>query len=253
LSSTIVALPAGWRLDPRAVVGSTNDEAGVLAAAGAPHGTVLWAESQEAGRGRRGRRWSSPPGNLYCSVLLRPGGSIAAAGQATFAAALAVADALEPLLPIGVLGLKWPNDVLVSGRKVSGILLESAGTATGGLDWLIIGTGINIRHHPADAPYPTTALGEWRDPAPDCPAVLGAYLLALDGWLQRWQLEGFAPLRAAWLARAHGLGKPISVRLDNQVVDCWFETLDQDGALILANADGAPRRVAAGDVFFGDG
>ena len=116
-------LPDGWTLVALASVGSTNDEAARLADTGVPEGTVVWSREQTGGRGRRGRHWASPPGNLYTSTILRPACAAPRAAELGFVAALAVAD----IVPVGrPVRLKWPNDVLVDGGKIAGILLESA-------------------------------------------------------------------------------------------------------------------------------
>ena len=141
------------------MIDSTNEEALRLARAGEPGGAVIWAREQSAGRGRRGRNWVSKAGNLYLSILLRPDAALADAAQLSFAAALAVKNALQRLATNGdgppPLTLKWPNDVLMSGNKISGILLEGAAAANSGpkgarTEYLVIGIGINLRHHPED-------------------------------------------------------------------------------------------------------
>ncbi|HLJ64877.1 MAG TPA: biotin--[acetyl-CoA-carboxylase] ligase, partial [Stellaceae bacterium] len=130
--STPPTLPDFYRLLAYDEVGSTNEEARRFAAEGAPEGTLVWARSQSAGRARRGRQWVSDPGNLYFSLILRPNHPAAMAAQLGFAAALAIGEAAVEFLPDNVrVGYKWPNDVLVEGRKLSGILLESQGGAPG--------------------------------------------------------------------------------------------------------------------------
>ena len=144
-------LPPGAHLVERARVGSTNAVARELAAAGAAAPTFVWAREQTAGRGRRGAGWVSPPGNLYVSTILRPACPAVTAMQLGFATAVAVAEAIETAGDLSA-HVKWPNDVLLDARKVCGILLESSAAATGTLDWLVIGTGINVAHRPADLP-----------------------------------------------------------------------------------------------------
>lgn len=241
-------LPPGYRLLALDDVDSTNDEARRLAAAGAASGTLVWARRQSRGRGRRGRPFVSPPGNLYCSLLLRPECRPAEAPELCFVAAVAVGETLAELLPADVrLGHKWPNDVLVGGRKVAGILLES-GAAGEALGWLVVGVGINLASHPEGLEFPATSLAAHGVRA-EAGAVLERYLRCFDHWLERWRTEGFAPVRAAWLARAEGLGRPLLVRLPEESFEGTFAELDARGALILATADGARRRVTAGDVF----
>src|SRR5512146_93191 len=138
-------LPEGFRLHRYKTLGSTNDEAKALARAGAPDGTIVWAGEQTAGRGRRGRVWRSPPGNLYVSVVLRPDATPARAAQLGFVAALGLGDALRRLAgPALNLRYKWPNDVLANGRKLAGILLESETSTKVRVDFVVLGLGVNI-------------------------------------------------------------------------------------------------------------
>lgn len=248
-------LPPGWRLVCCETVASTNDEAKRFARAGAPQRTVVWALEQTAGRGRRGRRWASPRGNLYASLVLRPDCSPESAARLGFAAALAIGDALTRLVP-GLAGLacKWPNDVLLGGRKIAGILLESeigrAAEVGGGdkLAFVVVGIGINLAAAPDDAEFPATSLGAEGCAVPDPAATLEALIHCFDVWERRWREEGFAPLRDAWLARAAALGQPIEVRLEGRTLHGRFADLDQHGALVLESPDG-PRLISAGDVF----
>ncbi|SMH52208.1 biotin--[acetyl-CoA-carboxylase] ligase [Azospirillum agricola] len=245
-------LPPGFQVKAFASVGSTNDEAKALARAGAGEGTIVWARRQESGRGRRGRAWTSPEGNLYSSTILRPGGSPAEAAQISFVAALAIAETAESVLPdpSGV-RCKWPNDVLVRDRKLSGILLESEPGADGAVGWLVLGVGINLRHFPDDAGYAATSLTAEGAPVMAPSALLEIYAGHLAAWYGRWRAFGFGPVRDAWLARARGLGGPILVRLADRTIPGTFADLDSDGVLLLDPADGGPRqRIAAGDVFF---
>jgi BirA family biotin operon repressor/biotin-[acetyl-CoA-carboxylase] ligase len=243
----IFPVPAGWRIDARDCVGSTNDEARILAVTGAADRTVVWARRQKNGRGRRGRPWQSPPGNLYCSVVLRWPPPIAGIGQLPFVIALALADAAAAF---GVdARIKWPNDILVRGAKLAGILLESSVGHGGVVDWVVAGAGLNVANHPEIDAYRTTDLhGEGAGDATPA-AVLSAYLAAFDGHLAAWRRDGFAPIREAWCARAIGLGQPIEVRLERETVGGVFADLDGDGALVLADCHGARRRVLSGDVF----
>lgn len=248
------ALPAGWRLVMLDSVGSTNDEARELAASGGGHGTIIWARRQEAGRGRRGRRWESPEGNLYCSVILRPDVPPSRAAELAFVVALALAETIAALVGPGPeLRLKWPNDVLLGGRKVAGILLEAALAPTGGVVWVIAGTGVNIVSAPPDTIFPATSLRAAGHDGVAPAMVLERYAKALSEGDERWRQAGFAPVRHAWLARAWKLGEPLTVRRDHATVTGRFEDLDKDGALLLRQDDGAVRRVTAGDLFSGGG
>lgn len=242
-------LPSFFHLERFDEIDSTNEELKRRAARGVAEGTLIWAGAQRAGRGRRGRPWVSVLGNLYMSVLLRPERGAAQAAQLGFAAALAVGEAAAALLPrSAVLGYKWPNDVLVDGRKISGILLESQAAGDGRLDWLIIGIGVNLASFPEASEYPATSLVA----AGARPVTVAALLEAVAGrllfWYERWLETGFAPLREAWLARAHGLGHAIRVRLGEGECEGRFAGLDDEGALLLDEGS-ARRRVTAGAVF----
>jgi len=249
MTDAALSLPAGYCLQFHPKIGSTNDEAKRLARAGAPDRTLVWAGEQTAGRGRRGRVWSSPPGNLYLSLLLRPGGSPGQAAQLGFVAALGLGEALERLTD-GKLALryKWPNDLLANGGKLAGILLESETGPSGAVEFLVIGIGVNLICGPSSAEYPATSLvGEGI--ATVAPArLLEAFVHCFDSWPWRWREEGFAPVRAAWLTRASGIGQAILVRLERSTLAGRFVDLDENGALLLDGAEGR-RLVAAGDVF----
>ncbi len=219
------------------------------AAEGAEDGLVIWAESQDAGRGRSGREWSSPPGNLYCSLLLRPNCRADQAAELSFVTALSVWSSVASLLPRTVsVQCKWPNDILVRGRKISGILLESGAVSGNTVGWLIIGVGINVISHPELGVYPTTSL-KAEGVNSTVEEVLSGYLNAFAGWREVWRKEGFAAVRRAWLEKAVGLGQHTKVRIGEQELAGRFDTIDTDGALILIQG-GERRRITAGDVFF---
>lgn len=243
-----MALPPPFRLVAYETIGSTNDELKRLAREGAGEGLVVTARRQTSGRGRRGRAWVSPPGNLYSSTLVRPDCRAATAAQLGFVAALGVADAIGELAPQVELRCKWPNDVLARGRKVSGILLETEMVAGDRPDFVILGVGVNLASSPPDTPYPATSLAEEGAPgiAPDVMAE--AFIRRFAGWLATWRAQGFAPIREAWLARAAGLGEAVTVRLERDTLDGCFLDLDDDGALLLGLPDGS-RRIAAGEIF----
>jgi BirA family biotin operon repressor/biotin-[acetyl-CoA-carboxylase] ligase len=230
-------------------VGSTNDEAKCLARAGAKEWTLVWALEQTAGRGRQGRGWISPRGNLYASLILRPGCSIGQAAQLGFVAALAVGDTLSAnFKPLDGLAVKWPNDVLLRGRKIAGILLESESRQREVPEFVVIGIGINLASSPTGAEFPATSLAE-QDLGHMSPGqALEEFARHFRTWARRWREDGFAPIRTAWLARVKSLGEPIRVRLESVVLHGRFVDIDQHGALLLESA-GEFRRVAAGEVF----
>lgn len=211
-----------------------------LARSGASEGLWLRAERQTSGKGRQGRAWDSPAGNLYLSTLVRvrPGEPSPATLALVAAVALEEAVSLFGVHPM----LKWPNDLLVGGAKLSGILLERVDDA------VIIGFGVNLAHHPVDLDRPATSIAA-HAPAPD-PQVFAETLAEVFArWLSRWR-DGIAPVRERWLARAHPLDTALTARLaDGTSMEGLFGGLDGQGALILRLADGTTRVIHAGDVF----
>jgi BirA family biotin operon repressor/biotin-[acetyl-CoA-carboxylase] ligase len=229
---------------------STNADALARAAAGERGPLWIAAGRQTGGRGRRGRVWASEPGNLYATLLLWEAAPPAALPGICFVAALAVHDAIldaaHGLAP-AQLTLKWPNDVLLDGRKIVGILVE--GVSHAGRHAAAIGIGVNCLHHPESTEYPATSLASAGfTVAPG--ELLGRLGEAMQGRLEEWRRgENFDATRAAWLARASGVGSPIEVRLPSKTTSGTFETLDESGALLLRRSDGTRETVAAGDVF----
>lgn len=244
----IGALPPFFRHAAFDTLASTSDEARRLAREGAPEGALVTARTQTAGRGRQGRQWLSERGNLYLSLVLRPDVHVSRAAQIGFAASLAVADALRRFAPHATVTLKWPNDVLLGGKKIAGILLESEGDAVGRVRFVVVGIGVNLASHPADTEFPATSLKVVTGTAPTPEAVLAALGPALLVWYERWRGEGFAALRRAWLDRAAGVGQVLRARLANQTIEGRFAGLDDDGRLLLDGPAGR-RRIAAADVF----
>ena len=196
----------GFRLLELGAVGSTNDVARELADQGEPEGLFVQAAEQTAGRGRHGRIWQSPPGNLHASLLLRPTRPLAEVATLSLVAALALAEAVAELSGGAVQPrLKWPNDVQIDGAKVAGILLEAASDARGACSWLIIGMGVNVAAAPgAEVPYATTSLVEAGLANVTPATLLGALAAAMRPRLDQWLAQGFAGPRPAWLARAAG-------------------------------------------------
>lgn len=232
-------------------IDSTNAEAARRAAAGDVGPYWIRATQQSAGRGRRGRSWASEPGNLFVTwlgAIARAPGEIA---LLSFAAALAVADVADHVIGRPAAMVKWPNDVMIVGRKVAGILLESGATQDG-RTWVAVGIGINVASAPADVNQPIVALS----------AVTGAKAITLDAletllrrrvafWAGCLERDGFAPLRAAWLARAHGLGAPVIARLGQEDIAGVLRGLSADGAMELEMSDKRTRLITAGEVIFG--
>jgi len=244
---------AGFAVIPFDHVGSTNDEAIRLAAAGAPDRTAVWAREQGQGRGRRGRAWYSPRGNLFLSLIVRGRRHLSDAALLSFVASLGISDALTPLMPSSQhCTVKWPNDVLLNGRKVAGILLETEGARGDWTEWVVIGCGLNIVAAPREVPYPATCLNLVLDRSVSVDDLMPRVLACLGDWLDRFRRDGFAPVRWAWLDRAQGLGEPITVRLPDRTLEGRFQGVEPSGALLLRPTDGgAVQQIRAGDVFFG--
>ncbi len=226
-------------------VDSTNRLARLRVEQGAADGVAIRAVQQTGGRGREDRIWESPVGNLYSSFILRPSRPLSDFPQLSFVAALAVRDAVaEAIGSRASIGLKWPNDVLADRKKLSGILIETAGH----LIAAIIGIGINLVSSPSNSRWPATHLGALVTPAPTPERMALSLGAALDKWRALWERDGFAPVRRAWLDQAIGIGEPMLLRTAHEETEGRFMDLDQDGALLMGLKDGALRRVAAGDV-----
>ena len=247
-----IKMPSAFELAAFESIDSTNDELRRRAMNGASSNTVICALEQTKGRGRRGRTWISQTGNLFCSILQKPTVPVGEAAKASFVTAIAIHDAVKEAIS-GFdceVSCKWPNDVLVDGYKVSGILLESqANTGHQTLDWLIVGIGINLAHSPADTRYPSGYLNAYREDVLDPPKMLEMLLRHFQIWFERWETLGFPAIRDAWLERAKGLNEEIIVNLENERLKGTFETLDPDGSLVLRTPQGV-RHISAGDVFF---
>ena len=238
---------AGVRCLNYETLGSTNAEALALARAGERGPLWITATTQSAGRGRRGRAWVSPPGNLYATLLLTEPSPTEMAPQLSFVAALALHDAVAASAPaLGpALKVKWPNDLLLGGAKLAGILIEGENEpvlATA------IGIGVNCASHPPGTAFPATDLasaGALVAPEQLLATLAQAMLRRLAQWSRG---EGFAAIRADWLKRAAGLGEPIRVRLPEREFSGRFEGLDEAGRL-LVGAEGQVIPVTAGEVF----
>ena len=223
---------------------STNDDIAALARQGAAEGMWLRATTQAGGRGRQGRPWVSPPGNLYASTLVRrrPGDPLAP--SLALVAAVALDQLLQGWLIPDRLMIKWPNDLLADGAKIAGILLEGIEDAV-----VVVGIGVNLAHHPENIDRPATSLAALGLVAPD-PADFAEELAAsFAGWLTRWRSEGLGTVLTRWQTRAHPLGTALSVRMSKGALDGLYDGLEADGALRLKTPDGHVHIVHAGDIF----
>jgi BirA family biotin operon repressor/biotin-[acetyl-CoA-carboxylase] ligase len=243
------AVAAGMRLDSRAGVTSTNEEALALARRGERGKVWIAAEYQTAGRGRRGRHWRSEPGNLFASLLLVDPSPPERAAELCFVSGLAVHDAVLTLAPslAGRLTLKWPNDLLLDGAKLAGILVEGE-TAANGVLAVVIGIGVNCQNHPSDLDYPAVnlaAAGVSVSPADLLHALSATMIERLNEWNCG---SGFPRIRNDWLAHTAGVGEPFRVRSAEKDLIGRFETIDSGGRLVLLLPDGSREMITAADV-----
>ena len=247
--------PLNWSIATEQSATSTSDLAKRAAANGAPSGQAFLAIEQTAGRGRHGRHWDSQKGGMYLSVLLRPSVPVDQWFALSFAASLAVLEAVRSQLATPLssakmpqTGLKWPNDVIVSGGKISGILLEVEGKA------LIVGSGVNIapvRQMTSQNIAPIALADIWPDGARDLPKPYDfatAYLDRLAFWYDRFCQSGFGPIRDTWLENALFLGQHVAVQCDAKVLSGVFHDLGMDGTMLLLDDSGQTRHITTGDV-----
>jgi BirA family biotin operon repressor/biotin-[acetyl-CoA-carboxylase] ligase len=258
------ALSEGYRLEAHDSVGSTNALALERARAGVPGKLWVVSKRQDSGRGRRGRAWATPEGNLAATLLLVEAYELRLAATLGFVAGLALADALDAVAPTRRIAiapdgggnggdrfeLKWPNDVLAQGAKLAGILLESA-MLGGDRVALAIGIGVNVVAYPDDVPFPATSLKAlgYRGDAETL------FLALADAWNENSRMwdggRGLTRIRQRWLSRAAGLGSEVAVRVDGNVVRGVFETIDEDCRFVIRAGGGKLVKIAAGDVHFG--
>jgi BirA family biotin operon repressor/biotin-[acetyl-CoA-carboxylase] ligase len=237
------------------VTGSTSSDAKELAEAGAGHMTIVWAHRQTAGRGRHDRKWISYEGNVFWSAILRPDHRWPRFTDIVFVNALAVHRTISEVTgKQAALQLKWPNDVLLNGKKVSGSLLESGGGFTGrNPRWIVIGVGINVVAHPegADMRYPPTSLHAEGFSVAMRDHLVAALSSNLESEIEWWLGNGFGGVQERYLQHAHGLNQAIRIGLTphkDEYIDGVYRGIDADGALLLQLADGKKQRFDAGDV-----
>lgn len=252
IASNLSGERIGRHLDAFKTTASTNADAFRLAEEGAIEGTVIIAETQTGGKGRRGRVWTSPAGvNLYCSVILRPPIMPHEAPQLTFLSAVATARAIEQITNL-IPEIKWPNDILISGKKVAGLLNEMS-AETDGVNFVILGIGINLNMTPSQFP------GDLRNPATslfiesgmrvDRSHFAAAMLNELDRLYDDFLKNGFTPVRKEWQQRCNANGHLVVVSdLGAEYARGVFIGIDLDGSMLLKSDDGGIQRIAGGDV-----
>jgi BirA family biotin operon repressor/biotin-[acetyl-CoA-carboxylase] ligase len=239
------------RIDHFPVIDSTNVHARMIADRGAPEGTVVVAEAQLKGKGRRGRSWFSPAGKgIYVSVILRPRVPPSEAPQLVLMAAVAAAEALlaQAALPVSV---KWPNDILVGGKKIAGILTEMR-LAGDRIDHVVIGMGVNV-NTPAESLPPeiaaiATSLCAFTGRTFPRAGLLRTYLEKLEGWYALFRGRRFEPIRERWLEIAQIIGKQVKIAGVDRAYEGEVVDIDPTGFLILKSPDGGIERILAGDV-----
>jgi len=232
-------------------VGSTNEVAFQRAALGERGPLWIAANRQTGGRGRSGRHWVSPPGNLHASLLVTFPRLLPTVPQLSLVAGLAACQTVQHLAPGLIFRLKWPNDVLMDGAKLAGILIEGRMMPGSNAHNVVIGIGINLAHHPElDARRSTSlaALGVSADP----PLALECLAGALEHWLAIWAGgEGLPAVREAWMSRALTAGTAVTVNTGREMIEGQFVGLDPDGSMVLRLADGGQRLITFGDVHIG--
>ena len=242
-------LPEFYRLVRLREVSSTSDEAKALAQKCASEGTIVVADRQIGGRGRHGREWHSPFGNLYLSLILRPGCSASTASQLSFVSALSVGGALSVIIPsVQKVRYKWPNDVLWGGRKLSGILLESHLHDDGMVDWLVVGVGVNVESHPSEGQvkWPATSLHAEGFRSVTTHTMLREFCVSFHRRYMFWKQNGFAQLREEWLASNIGLGERVEVTFPMGVVTGILSDVAMDGSITLLDDKGKCHKISSG-------
>ena len=242
---------AGYRLEVFTSLASTNDEAMSRVSAGDPGHLWIVAATQTKGRGRMGRSWVSPPGNLYASLLLIDPAPPARLAEIGFVAGVALIDALRALAGPGPsIRLKWPNDALGNGAKMSGLLLEGA-RPRNGFFACVVGVGVNCASSPSDAPYPTASLKSVGAASWDRGALFADLSDRFADWLEVWARgDNFAAIRAAWMERAGGIGERARVDRKGERLEGLFRGIDAQGRMLLERLDGIVETIEAGDVAF---
>lgn len=248
--STIPELPTAYEPVRLATADDARSEAARRARDGAPEGTLVWVETPTHPRARAGRDWLLPPGGgLHAALLLRPGLPAATCAELAVAVVLALGRAIADVVaPVTQLHYRWPNDVLLNNGKAAGVWLEGSGTGEA-LDWLVLGWAVNTAESPADLGFEAAGVApEGHVEAPGTGPLLQAIARHLLAWIERWDEEGFAPLRASWCGRLT-LDEPIRLRLpDGAIVEGTAEAVDDAGALSV-RTDAGTRQVTLAEFF----
>ncbi|GJL84870.1 MAG: hypothetical protein DHS20C02_06450 [Micavibrio sp.] len=237
-----MTMAINWRIEIFDTLESTQKFIKDRAASGEAEGLVVQAREQSGGKGRYGREWVSPKGNLYLSILLKPECAASEAAQFSFVAALAVSAAIDEYIKDRSLKfLKWPNDVFLDGKKCAGILLETELDKKGNVEWLVLGVGVNI----VSAPDIGVAVQDYADKGID----LEGFRDNLLKQLSFYKTKEFQEIRALWLERAHEPGTKLQIKLGESVEAGYFHDIDENGNLLLRIDGGDIQMITAGDVY----
>jgi BirA family biotin operon repressor/biotin-[acetyl-CoA-carboxylase] ligase len=229
---------------------STNEEAKRLAKGGGGHGAVIWAKKQTGGKGRLDRKWVSAEGNLFVSVLLKPSRPVHEFSQLSFVTAVAVHETLSAVLPeASDLTCKWPNDILLDGHKLGGILLESFKASDENGSWVVVGVGVNVDSFPPNTDFPATCLTDAGVELISAKIILSRFIHHFIERYDLWCGKGFEPIRKEWMSHAWGLGKELCARLPDKEITGIAEGIDVHGNLIMDLGDGKRQYIHAADVF----
>ena len=233
---------------------NTNEEAKRLAFGGGSHGAIIWTKKQTHGKGRMGRTWISQEGNLFCSILLCPNADEKTIIQLSFVAAVAVIQTIRSIIPDEHdIHCKWPNDILLKGKKIAGILLESFETEDEDNEgerkrWVVVGVGINVESFPLETTIPATCLKEAGVEIISAKIVLSRFIHHFITCYDIWAKRGFSPIRRLWIENGYRIGKNIEVKLPKEKHTGIFEGIDPNGGLLLRKSDGKRVTISAGDV-----
>ncbi len=248
--SAAFPLPLGYTLHVFDVLHSTMEEAHTLASKGAPAGTIVLASQQMKGRGRFGRPWISLPGNLSISIVLYPQIPLQRVPELGFVLAIAVGNTLMSYLPASLqVRYKWPNDILLNGCKIAGLLLETEPRihdVQAFPQWTIAGIGVNITNFPPDLPFPTTSLAHHKIFVPSL-NFLSSFCLFLDKMLRLWREEGFLAIQKRWLSHAWGVSKKVVVHGSRNIQGSFYG-LSAEGAFILEDSLGVKHTILASEM-----
>ncbi len=244
-------LPSQYDLVQLARVGSVMEEAANRASDGAEEGTLIWALEQHDARTRRGDRWYSPPGNLYCSLILRPEVAVDRCGQLAYVAALSAGSALAGLLsPMTGLRYGWPNDLLINDLRAGQIMLAASGGHSDPYEWLTLGVMINVEQHPPN-PEPEEYNSVHASGAPEVTAVqvLEDFARYFLNWINRWAENGFEPILRQWQIRADCAGEDMELRMGGQCLRGRVVEVDELGRLVIATPEQVEHRISINEYF----